>query len=331
MLRFPDFFARPEFTKWHEDFTTALLHRCNPKRWGDEPTWQAAVDALPVVAPSEIDLSADALKIGAESDLNDEQQKVLVETLKSMTPWRKGPFNFFGTLIDTEWRSDWKWQRVAPHLSNSESETGLEGKRVLDVGCGTGYHGWRMLGAGADYVMGIDPSMRFSYQFAMVQKYIQSKKFDFLPIGIEDMPSDMAFFDHVFSMGILYHRKDPEVHLNELKAALKPKGTLVLETLVVDDDYEKVENGVFIPEGRYANMRNVWTIATIQHLIDSLDKAGFENIRCVDVNTTSLDEQRATPWMDWQSLADFLDPENIALTIEGHPAPKRATILADKI
>ena len=45
--------------------------------------------------------------------------------------------------IDTEWRSDWKWERVLPHLQS------LQNRLILDVGCGNGYHCWRMLGAGA--------------------------------------------------------------------------------------------------------------------------------------------------------------------------------------
>ena len=63
--------------------------------------------------------------------------------LHALQPWRKGPFSLFGVQIDTEWRSDWKWNRVAPHLSP------LAGRRVLDVGCGNGYYGWRMCAAGA--------------------------------------------------------------------------------------------------------------------------------------------------------------------------------------
>ena len=57
-------------------------------------------------------------------------------------PWRKGPFSLYGVNIDTEWRSDWKWDRVLPHLSD------LTGRTILDVGCGSGYHMWRMIGAG---------------------------------------------------------------------------------------------------------------------------------------------------------------------------------------
>ena len=85
-----------------------------------------------------------------------------------------------------------------------------------------------MLGAGADYVMGIDPSMRFAVQHLAINRYAQESRFDFIPIGIEDMPRDMNFFDSVFSMGVLYHRRNPINHLTELHDCLKDKGEFCL-------------------------------------------------------------------------------------------------------
>jgi tRNA (mo5U34)-methyltransferase len=34
--------------------------------------------------------------------------------------------------------------------------------------------------------------------------------------------------------------------------------------------------------------------------------------------------------MPFESLADYLDPDNPRRTVEGHPAPVRATILAER-
>ena len=37
------------------------------------------------------------------------------ETLmRNLMPWRKGPFSLYGVNINTEWRSDWKWENGAP-------------------------------------------------------------------------------------------------------------------------------------------------------------------------------------------------------------------------
>jgi tRNA (mo5U34)-methyltransferase len=46
------------------------------------------------------------------------------------------------------------------------------------------------------------------------------------------MPKE-AVFDTVFSMGVLYHQKDPLLHLQQLKTLLIDEGELILETLIV--------------------------------------------------------------------------------------------------
>jgi tRNA (mo5U34)-methyltransferase len=235
-----------------------------------------------------------------------------------MHPWRKGPFDIFGVHIDTEWHSDWKWSRIKNHIAP------LDGRMILDVGCGSGYHIWRMLGAGADLVIGIDPTPLFSLHFATVKRYQPDANAFILPVGIDDMPAGMACFDSIFSMGILYHRRSPLDHLIQLKELLRPGGELVLETLVIEGDRESC----LIPDGRYAKMRNVWFVPSVKMLEIWLKRAGFTNIRCVDVNMTTIEEQRSTEWMEFESLPDFLDPNDHSRTVEGHPAPRRATMIA---
>ena len=184
-----------------------------------------------------------------------------------------------------------------------------------------------MLGEKAKSVLGIDPSPRFIVQFYMLKHFIdQALPIDILPIGIEDLPVNLEFFDTTFSMGVLYHRRSPIDHLRELKATLKPGGQLILETLVIDGKL----GDTLVPEGRYAKMNNVWFLPSIPTLVSWLSKCGFENPRCVDQNYTSIEEQRATDWMDFQSLPDFLDPNDSSKTIEGHPAPLRAVFVANK-
>lgn len=319
MIDFSAFLNRPEFKNWQQHFQTALETRVDPKRHGDLIKWLEIIGRLPDVKASQLDLTQDTIQIGNTGDLSQAQTRQLHDALFELKPWRKGPYQLFDTFIDTEWRSDWKWQRVSPHISS------LVGRKVLDVGCGTGYHGWRMLGDDADYVLGIDPSMRFLVQFMAIQKYAQDSRFDFLPVGIEDMPTDMNEFDSIFSMGVLYHRRDPINHLIELKNLLNDGGELILETLIVDN----IDGGVLTPKDRYAQMRNVWSIMTVEKILDLLQQAGFKNPRCVDQNVTSLDEQRRTDWMQFHSLKEFLDTNDISKTIEGYPAPKRGLFIAD--
>ncbi len=318
-LDFSRFLCRPELVDLKEHFQNVLSERCKPGRHGDLSSWLQTLSDLPELEADHSVLNSSAIEVGHVGVLDDANREALEMGLRALSPWRKGPFQIFDSYIDTEWRSDWKWQRIEPHIQP------LQEKRVLDVGCGTGYHGWRMLGAGARYVLGIDPSMRFLVQFLVLQKYLHDSRFDFLPIGIEDMPEDWPVFDSVFSMGVLYHRRHPENHLRELAGLISPNGELILETLIVDS----ATDGILRPEGRYAMMRNVWSIMTVDKIIALLRDAGFRNPRCVDQNTTSLQEQRRTGWMNFHSLEQFLDPEDSSKTIEGHPAPKRGTFIAD--
>lgn len=114
-----------------------------------------------------------------------------------------------------------------------------------------------------------------------------------LPLKSEDIRILSEGFDTVFSMGVLYHRRDPLGHLQELRRALRAGGELVLETLVVEGD----QHTALMPEDRYAKMRNVWFIPSIEMLKLWLRRLNFQNIRVVDVNQASIQEQRCTEWV----------------------------------
>ena len=223
--------------------------------------------------------------------------------------------------VDTEWRSDWKWDRLEDAIAP------LDGRRVLDVGCGNGYHCWRMLGAGAAEVIGIDPTPLFILQFKAVQHYLKQSGIHVLPVTLEAMPAHLPVFDTVFSMGVLYHRRDPMAHLMSLKHKLAPGGQLVLETLVIEGDDE----ALLKPNGRYARMGNVWQLPSPGLAARWLKEAGFSKIKIVDVGATSLEEQRRTPWMTFHSLEEFLEANDPTRTIEGFPAPRRAILTANII
>ncbi|MFP3977773.1 tRNA 5-methoxyuridine(34)/uridine 5-oxyacetic acid(34) synthase CmoB [Marinobacter sp. KMM 10035] len=305
---------------WAEIIKAQLAQRFDDSPHGDLGRWQSAMNSLPDVPGTISELNASAIKIATPASLDSSQQQALENGLRGLMPWRKGPFDFFGTHIDTEWRSDWKWDRVSPYISD------LSGRRILDVGCGSGYHCWRMLGEGAKRVIGIDPGLLFMFQFLSVKRYVGEAPIDLLPIRMEDLPEGLESFDTTFSMGVLYHRRSPLDHLLELKGTLRPGGELVLETLVVDGP----EGYSLMPEDRYGQMRNVWFLPSCDTLLRWLDRTGFRNARVVDVSETTTDEQRSTDWMRFNSLQDFLDPEDPTRTIEGYPGPKRATIVAEK-
>ncbi|MEJ2531154.1 MAG: tRNA 5-methoxyuridine(34)/uridine 5-oxyacetic acid(34) synthase CmoB [Halioglobus sp.] len=288
------------------------------QRYGDLPRWLQALEKLPDLRADEVIL--DAARVGARcaSPPGEDVVRQLRESLQALHPWRKGPFELFGVHIDTEWRSDLKWLRVRDRIDP------LPGRRVLDVGCGSGYHCWRMRGDGASEVIGIDPTPLFVVQFWALQKYLRQDGVWVLPLGIEHVPPALQAFDTVFSMGVLYHRRSPLDHLLELKGCLRPGGQLVLETLVIEGG----PGATLVPEGRYARMGNVWFLPSTDTLLGWLGKLGFKDTSVLDVTVTTREEQRRTEWMRFHSLPDFLDPQDSSRTVEGYPAPRRAVLTA---
>jgi tRNA (mo5U34)-methyltransferase len=306
--------------RWANELSQEMHSLLSEFKHGDLQRWLDLLQALPEVKDIVLRLDQNTITLSG-SELDSSQRQLLLERLRGLKPWRKGPYNIFDIDINTEWRSDLKWQRIEKHLD-------LKNKTVLDVGCANGYFGWRMLGAGAKCVVGIDPGWLFIVQFLLLNHYAQQVKLPgihvLLPCRLEDLPENLEYFDNVFSMGVLYHRRSVFDHLFELKRCLKPGGELLLETLVIP----KIAGEVLVPRDRYARMRNVWFLPNTDILCGWLARAGFIDIQAIDETVTSLEEQRKTEWLDSQSLEYCLDPENPDLTIEGYPAPRRAIILA---
>ncbi len=318
--RLLDILNENKMEEWSSLLAAQLFEYFSVINHGDYPKWQSAIENLPIIPVSTFNLNSDSIVIGAESDCTDEQQSLIAEQLKILMPWRKGPFNLFGVGIDTEWRSNLKWNRLKDHIQP------LDNKMILDIGCGNGYYGWRMLGENAKYVVGMDPTLLFTMQFSAIKKYMPDFNIDIIPLGIQELPDMQLSFDTVFSMGVIYHRRDPVEHMKQLMNCVKPAGELVLETLIIDSE----EAIALVPEGRYSKMNNVWSIPSVSLLMEWAEEAGFINARIIDITRTSIEEQRQTDWMTFESLSDFLDKQDKDKTCEGYPAPIRAILLAEK-
>lgn len=285
---------------WLEPVGRLLDERLADGAHGHLAEWRRILDAL----PAGDDPAADTARKR--------------ELLLQLAPWRKGPIDIGEIHIDAEWRSDMKWARLANEISP------LEDRKVLDVGCGNGYYAMRMIEAGAALVIGIDPTLLFVVQFEAIRKLSGIRGIHVLPLRLEELPAASHAFDTTFSMGVLYHRRDPLAHLAQLRESLRAGGELVLETLVLPGEHHEVLE----PTGRYARMRNVWHLPTISALSEWVVLAGFCHPRVIDVARTTTAEQRATAWMQFESLDEALDPENPERTIEGLPAPTRAVLIA---
>ncbi len=286
---------------------------------GNFLTFKKVVDSIPDFEPGRIDLNGPAVAAGDRSELTGDEYRLLEEKLYQLCPWRKGPFNLFGVDIDSEWQSWMKWERLIPHIEP------LENRCILDIGSSNGYYMFKMAQYHPKMVLGVEPQSSFYFQYLAVQKLIKLENVYCLPVPHDRLPAMDRYFDTIFCMGVLYHRKSPIDMLKQIHDSMRPGGELVLENLIIDSK----ENVCLFPKDRYAKMRNVFFIPDLLAMESWLIRAGFENIRCVDVTTTTFEEQRKTKWIHTETLKDFLDPDDPEKTVEGYPAPVRGIFIAN--
>lgn len=303
---------------WNPVVPERVAEAIAPGRHGDLPAWQAALTEIAGLPPAALEPEGPAVRGGSDASLTVGERSKLENRLFELRPWRKGPFSIHGIEIDAEWRSDLKWQRV------QDAGVDLRDARVLDVGCGNGWYAWRMLAGGARDVIGVDPTLKHVMQAWAMEHCLLPPAPLILPLPLEALPTGSGDFDVVFSMGVLYHRRSPIDHLMDLREHLRAGGTLVLETLVIEGDVDHC----LCPQERYARMRNVWFLPSEPLLLRWLARCGFEDVVLADSSPTSIDEQRPTRWMPFESLDHALDPDEPTRTVEGLPAPRRALVTA---
>ena len=265
------------------------------------------IDNLPEFQVNEIKLD-NIIEISGDFD-----DELIYQTAKKLMPWRKGPFKIGNTFIDSEWQSFIKYNLLKPHFN-------LENKVVADVGCNNGYYMFRMLEDNPKKVVGFDPMASFNLQFDFINHFIKSNKLKYELLGVEHLPFYEEKFDIIFCLGVLYHRSDPVNMLKQLKQGLNTNGEVILDTFIIEGEEE-----IALTPKRYAKMRNVYFIPTINALKNWAEIAKFKDFEVLEIKSTDLNEQRKTEWIEGESLNNFLN-EDGTKTIEGYPPPIRAYI-----
>lgn len=270
---------------------------------------------IPEINTDILNLDSDAIEITSGNELSDDDFQKIKKISEALIPWRKGPFKLFNLEINSEWRSNLKWDRIKPHLPN------LEGKNILDIGANNGYYMFKMAAHNPKLVLGIDPVIHNYAQFNFLQKFAKIPSLRFELLGIEHLKFFKDFFDVIFSMGIIYHHKNPIEQLQDIRNSLRTSGTVILESIGIPGENPMA----LFPQSSYAKMNNVWFVPTLSCMINWAHKAKFKNIEIISSSMMTFDEQRNTPWCPrpFQSLEDFLDPNDQDKTIEGYPAPMR--------
>lgn len=270
--------------------------------------WLEQLDRISKVVPSAMSFD-DVVSIGSRKDTDDHD--AISDAIAALIPWRKGPFDLFEHTIDAEWRSDLKWSRLVNHVE-------LQDREILDIGCGNGYYTYRMLQAGARCVVGLESFVPYVLQAALLRFFSDTPN-PVVPLRFDPLALQHRF-SVVFSMGVLYHQRNPLQHLADIAKVCEPGGTLILESLYADND--------LVPSDRYARMRNVYLVPSIATLYSMLQEVGFESIEILDTSVTDVREQRRTTLMPFDSLAEALSTENPSYTIEKYPRPQRILMKA---
>jgi len=282
--------------------------------------YQKALAELSRYQAQHVDASGDAVIIGAADEVDEEKRLGIESCLRQFMPWRKGPFSIFGIEIDAEWQSQRKWNRLAPMLPD------LRGKIIADIGCNNGYYLFKMSELQPKLALGFEPVAQHYYCFKALNAMAGRENLDIALFGVEHISLFPACFDVIFMMGILYHRSSPLDCLRDAMTALRPGGTLMVESQIIPGE----QPVALFPETTYAKAPGTWFIPTARCLENWLLRAGFEDIVPFRRHPMSSEEQRRSDWMTFESYADFLDPDNPSLTREGYPAPWRLFIRARK-
>ncbi|MDJ0554959.1 MAG: tRNA 5-methoxyuridine(34)/uridine 5-oxyacetic acid(34) synthase CmoB [Microcoleaceae cyanobacterium MO_207.B10] len=288
-----------------------------------EPATQKYLQAVTTVAEIKsdyFDFSDAVIKVGRPDELSAEKQQQFYDSLQIFCPWKKGPFELFGITIDAEWRSDWKWERILPHISS------LKNRKVADIGCHNGYFMFRMAYQQPELVIGFEPYAKHFWNFQLIQNIVQQKMLAFELLGVEHIHYYPQFFDTIFCLGILYHHTDPIGLLRKMRQALAPKGEIIIDSQGIAGDLPVA----LTPRKRYAQARGIWFLPTQSCLENWIGRAGFSDVNCFFAEPLSTQEQRRTPWANIDSLEEFLDPNDPSLNVEGYPAPWRFYAIARK-
>ncbi len=265
------------------------------------------------IRAEQCDFSGDVVSIGSPDDLSGQDGEKVYKALRDFMPWRKGPFEVFGTRIDAEWRSERKWNRVLPELPD------LRGKIVADIGSNNGYYMFRMAHHNPKLVLGFEPYLQHYFTFKTLNAFADLKNLSTELLGVEHIALFKESFDIVFLMGILYHRSSPVEVLRDIMTAMKPGGVLIVESQGIPGDGPVA----LFPEKRYAKVPGTYFVPTAPCLANWLTRAGFDEVKIFHKHPMSSQEQRSTEWMVFESYEDFIDKTDPFLTVEGYPAPIR--------
>jgi SAM-dependent methyltransferase len=173
----------------------------------------------------------------------------------------------------------------------------VQGKRVLDAGCGSGAHSRDLLDRGAS-VVGFDRS-------AAMLAEARARLGDRVPLHQADLNEPLAFaetasFDVVVAGMVLHYLRDWAPPLREFARVLRPGGYLVLSThhpfvdfvLSESDNYYRVEEWAEVWDKGGTKMEMHFWRRPLEAIFSLLSEAGFRLDRVSEGRVEPAAERR---------------------------------------
>jgi ubiquinone/menaquinone biosynthesis C-methylase UbiE len=155
----------------------------------------------------------------------------LKETVRAY--WELNPCGASPRIVGTLPRGSREWfdeieehrYRVEPFIHAVAQFTRHRGKRVLEVGVGTGTDFLQWVRAGADCV-GVDVTEE-AVQLTRARMDCYGLAAQVIHSDAANLPFPDASFDLVYSWGVVHHCEDPGAVLREIRRVLRPGGTFI--------------------------------------------------------------------------------------------------------
>ena len=178
----------------------------------------------------------------------------------------------------------------------------LRGKRVLDIGCRDGLFCFEAERLGAAEVIGIDTDLsRAAVEFLIPWFGSKIKIFKKNLYNLSVDPSEK--FDFVIFAGVLYHLRFPFFGIKRIAEAIKPGGTLIIETGLLLS--YSVHPFIYspLPESSPYDGTSV-TFFNHPALVAGLTTLGFTDIQCRNIQVQGAEPRDYPGWNAFLSGPD---------------------------
>ncbi|MEW6125510.1 MAG: class I SAM-dependent methyltransferase [Acidobacteriota bacterium] len=132
----------------------------------------------------------------------------------------------FGTRDYFDAIENFRYQVYAPWMRDCVGFEKFAGKKLLEVGCGTGTDLLQFARGGA-ITTGVDLTPR-SIEIAQKRFAVYGAQGEFLLSDAENLEFSDASFDVVYSFGVIHHTPDTEKAAREIHRVLKPGGQAIV-------------------------------------------------------------------------------------------------------